>query len=133
MVIRWVSMLVFGSVFLMSDGACANPAIVSADGASRWSDYEIIMWQEQSAEQYKELGTIGVTGAAMTANRDAPGHLTVDSRSPTVLAIAPNYPPRIEIVGPTQILLGNEGKYEVSLASGSAKDLSVLHVSLIDP
>ena len=59
--------------------------------------------------------------------------LTVDSRTPTVLAIAANYPPRIEIVGPTQILLGNEGKYEVSLAAGSAKSLSVLHVSLIDP
>ena len=30
-------------------------------------------------------------------------------------------------------ICGNEGKYEVSPVAGSAKNLSILHVSLIDP
>ena len=45
----------------------AEPAV--ADGSGRWRDYEIMIWQQQTPARLAGLQRLGVTGAAMLANR----------------------------------------------------------------
>jgi hypothetical protein len=50
--------------------AAVMPA--AASDRERWQDYQIIVWQPQSAPQYRALKEIGVTGGALQANRAEP-------------------------------------------------------------
>jgi len=50
--------------------------------ASGWSDYQIIMWQKQSADGYRLLQSIGVTTAMLGADRDHPRQLVAEDFRP---------------------------------------------------
>jgi hypothetical protein len=50
---------------LMLGAGVASPA----PAAGEWNDYEIIVWQPQSPQQYAALRRIGVTGAAVAGTR----------------------------------------------------------------
>ena len=60
--------------------AVVEPAAGSAPGG--WSDYQIIMWQPQTAAGYTALKSIGFTAAAIMANRAAPQVLAPESLAP---------------------------------------------------
>jgi hypothetical protein len=56
----------------------ATIAVTTVPAPSSWSDYQIIMWQPKTAQQYARLAEIGVTGAAMIVNRQEPGRIPED-------------------------------------------------------
>ncbi|MDB5406737.1 MAG: hypothetical protein JWL84_1649, partial [Rhodospirillales bacterium] len=59
-------------------GLLLAPSLVTPAAASdraRWQDFQIIIWQQQSALQYRALRQIGVTAGMLQADRDSPGKL----------------------------------------------------------
>src|SRR4029450_5408668 len=76
---RWVPPLFAGAIALFSNNAAAAPALAPApvqSAASRaspsddpWQDYQIIMWQPHTRQQYLALKRLGITGAEVIADR----------------------------------------------------------------
>ncbi len=50
--------------------------------AQPWSDYQIIMWQGQNAQQYTALKGLGITAGMVHANRLDPGKLVMSEVEP---------------------------------------------------
>jgi hypothetical protein len=69
--------------------AAAEHAAASAPGG--WSDYQIIMWQSQTAAGYTTLKSIGFTAAAIIANRAAPQLLEPEKMVPLLRSKLPWY------------------------------------------
>ena len=57
-------------------------AAPAAAAAPDWSDYQIIMWQPQTAQGYRALQSIGVTAAMMHIDRDEPKRLVAEEFDP---------------------------------------------------
>src|SRR6185437_1331412 len=72
-----------------ADNAAAPPVASARNGP--WSDYQIIMWQPKTAKQYLGLKEIGITGAAMVANRSHPQTVPADTMEPLVESALPWY------------------------------------------
>lgn len=74
-------------IALLAALAIAMAAIATARAASPgWSDYQIIMWQPESAANYRRLEAMGITAAAMIADRDHPHQLLADRARPLIAA-----------------------------------------------
>ena len=58
-----------GVVALM---AAMCSAALAEQNSGGWNDYQIIVWQRETPAAYATLRKIGVTGAAMLADRDDP-------------------------------------------------------------
>jgi hypothetical protein len=47
-----------------------------------WSDYQLVIWQPQTAAGYRAFGTIGVNAAMLLIDRDAPGRIVAETLDP---------------------------------------------------
>lgn len=72
-------------------GLCCLVAAASPTKAADWSDYQIIMWQPESAAGYRELQEMGFTAAALGADRNHPERLHADPSQALIQAHMPWY------------------------------------------
>jgi hypothetical protein len=62
-------------------GEASTTFVVSPPG-NPWTDYQIIMWQDETPQQYAVLRSIGISAGKVEGNRSAPEVLTEDEMQP---------------------------------------------------